>query len=152
MRRAMRFAAALFGTGLLLSAVPARAVDAVNTGFFGNTAIKGFDPVAYFHMNEPVKGSSEYTHEWMGAVWHFASAENRDTFAANPERYAPQYGGYCAYAVSQGATANIDPNAFSIVEDKLYLNLSPEIRKRWAADRERYIAQADVNWPKLRVE
>jgi YHS domain-containing protein len=110
-------------------------------------AIRGHDPVAYFDQKGPVKGSKQFSHPWRGATWHFASAENRDKFAADPERYAPQYGGYCAYAVAQGSTADIDPAAWSIVDGKLYLNYSLRIRERWNKDIPGYIRKGDANWP-----
>ena len=101
---------------------------AVNQTFFGNVAISGTDPVAYFTEGKAVEGRSEFSHEWDGANWHFKSAENRDAFAKSPETYAPQFGGYCAWAVSQGYTATIDPAAWSIVDEKLYLNYSKDVR------------------------
>lgn len=110
-------------------------------------AIRGADPVAYFTAGEYTPGSDEFTHDWEGATWQFASAENRDLFAANPEDYAPQYGGFCAYAVSQGGTASIEPTAWKIVDGKLYLNYNDKIQKRWSKDIPGYIAQADENWP-----
>ncbi|MGK7891387.1 MAG: YHS domain-containing (seleno)protein [Leptolyngbyaceae cyanobacterium] len=110
-------------------------------------AIEGTDPVAYFTDGGPVPGSSEFAYEWNGAVWQFASAENRDLFAANPEQYAPQYGGYCAWAVSQGYTAPIDPSAWKIVDGKLYLNFDRRVQARWERDIPGHIAQADANWP-----
>ena len=85
-------------------------------------AVEGYDPVAYFTDSKPVKGSSQYTYRWQGAIWHFASAQHRDAFAKSPESYAPQYGGYCAYGVSQGHTAPVDPAAWKIINGKLYLN------------------------------
>jgi YHS domain-containing protein len=112
-----------------------------------NGAIRGVDPVAYFDHKGPVKGSKQFSHSWRGATWHFASAENRDKFAADPERYAPRYGGYCAYAVAEGYTADIDPSAWSIVDGKLYLNYSPRIRERWNKDIPGYIRKADASWP-----
>lgn len=112
-----------------------------------NGAIRGHDPVAYFDRKGPVKGSKQFSHPWRGATWYFASAENRDKFAAEPERYAPQYGGYCAYAVAQGYTADIDPSAWSIVDGKLYLNYSLRIRERWNKDIPGYISKADASWP-----
>lgn len=112
-------------------------------------AIKGYDPVAYFTAGKPVKGASKYSYEWMGATWYFASPEHRDTFAKTPEKYAPQYGGYCAYAVSQGNVAAIDPRAWKIVAGKLYLNYSLRVQKLWEADIPGHIAHADDNWPKL---
>ena len=110
-------------------------------------AILGSDPVAYFTEGEYTPGTEEFTHEWEGATWQFASAENRDLFAANPEEYAPQYGGFCAYAVSQGNTASIEPTAWKIVDGKLYLNYNDKIQERWAKDIPGHIAQADENWP-----
>jgi len=111
-------------------------------------AIKGFDPVAFHKDGKPVVGSSKYELKWKGAKWRFASAEHRDVFKAAPDKYAPQYGGYCAWAVSQGTTAGVDPkNAWKIVEDKLYLNYSVDIQKKWAGDIPGYIKKADANWP-----
>lgn len=110
-------------------------------------AIRGYDPVAYFAERKPVRGSREFTFEWNGAVWRFKNAENRDLFAENPEMYAPQYGGYCAWAVSQGYTARIDPDAWSIYDGKLYLNYSLRIRRRWSNDIPGNVARGDANWP-----
>lgn len=110
-------------------------------------AIRGTDAVAYFKEGQPVKGKAEFSHSWNGATWLFSSAANRDAFAADPEKYAPQYGGYCAYAVSYGSTAPIDPAAWSIVDGKLYLNFSKGIQEKWSQDVPSYIAKADKNWP-----
>lgn len=110
-------------------------------------AILGTDPVAYFTQNQAIKGSSEFSYDWQGSTWYFSSAENKDLFAANPDKYAPQYGGYCAWAVSQGATAPSAPDAWKIVGGKLYLNLSKDIQKRWEGDIPGNIAKADANWP-----
>lgn len=129
-----------------LSATSASAKDPVYQSFFG-TAIDGTDPVAYFTEGRPVEGSSDYTHDWNGASWRFASAENRDKFAAEPERYAPQYGGYCAWAVSQGYTASTDPDAWKIVDGKLYLNYNKSVQAKWETDVPGHIASADGNWP-----
>ena len=115
----------------------------------GTLAIRGYDPIAYYQQAQPVKGSSQFSYQWMGATWLFASAENRDRFTAEPERYAPQYGGYCAYAVSQGHTASIDPEAWKIVDGKLYLNYSKDVQKKWLQDVPGYIQKADRNWPDL---
>ena len=127
----------------------ARAIEPVNKTFFGGLAIKGYDPVAYFKESKPVKGSKDFVFEWNNATWQFASAEHRDAFAANPEKYAPQYGGYCAWAVSQNKTADIDPNAWKILNDKLYLNYDSEIQKKWEQDFSGNIEKADKNWPEL---
>jgi YHS domain-containing protein len=110
-------------------------------------AIRGFDPVAYFTENRPVKGSADFTHQWKGATWRFASAENRARFAAEPEKFAPQYGGYCAYAVANNSTASIDPQAWHVVDGKLYLNYSLRVRETWAKDIPGNIRKADANWP-----
>jgi len=112
-------------------------------------AIEGYDPVAYFTDSKPVMGSSEYTYQWHGAVWHFASAQHRDAFAKSPESYAPQYGGYCAYGVSQGHTAPVDPAAWKIINGKLYLNYNKEVQKLFLNDPSSEIEKADQNWPKL---
>lgn len=145
-----RAAATLFGMLLLIgaSAAPALAIDPVFTA--DGAAIHGYDPVAYFKDNEAVPGKPEFTAEYQGATWRFASAANRDAFVADPAKYAPQYGGYCAYAVSQGSTASTDPDAWTIRDGKLYLNYSKSVRALWALNKSGYIAAADSNWPKLR--
>jgi hypothetical protein len=112
-------------------------------------AIRGYDPVAYFTDQKPVKGSEQFTFAWMGATWRFATAAHRDQFAANPAQYAPQYGGYCSYAVSKGHTASIDPEAWRIVDGKLYLNYSKSVQKTWAEDVPGNIQKANQNWPGL---
>ncbi|NJL99988.1 MAG: YHS domain-containing protein [Synechococcaceae cyanobacterium SM2_3_2] len=112
-------------------------------------AILGTDPVAYFTLGTATAGDPAFAHDWNGVTWHFANAEHRDLFAADPDRYAPQYGGFCAYAVSRGYTADIDPNAWRIVEDKLYLNLSPRVQSLWERDIPGNISRADQNWPSL---
>jgi len=110
-------------------------------------AIAGADPVAYFTQGDYVPGEPAFSYEWGGATWQFASAEHRDLFIANPAQYAPQYGGFCAWAVSQGYTAAIDPNAWTIVDGKLYLNYDQRIQRRWSQDIPGNIAKADQNWP-----
>lgn len=148
------FARALF-VAVLLAAASLAAVahaGAINRSRFTGVAIDGYDPVAYFTEGRPARGSDKFEHEWMGATWRFATAANRDAFAQNPEKYAPAYGGYCAYAVAHGTTADIDPAAWAIVRGRLYLNLSPEIKAEWEKDRENYIRLADANWPKIEAE
>ena len=110
-------------------------------------AIEGYDPVAYFTQAKPVKGSDEYSFEWNGATFKFSSQEHLDLFEAAPEKYTPQYGGYCAYAVSEGATASTVPEAWTIVDDKLYLNFSLGVRNLWSKDIPGRVARADANWP-----
>ena len=115
-------------------------------------AIRGYDPVAYFDKKGPVRGAQQFSHQWNGATWYFASAANRDKFAAMPEKFAPQYGGYCAYGVAQGYAPEIDPDAWSIVDGKLYLNLDRSIQARWNKDIPGYIRKANENWPKVLKE
>lgn len=127
----------------------AAALSPVNRSLLGGVAIDGFDPVAYFTDGRPVEGRKEFAHDWGGATWRFASAGHRDLFAAAPEKYAPQYGGYCAWAVSNNYTADTDPQAWSIVDGRLFLNYSLEVRSKWEQDVPGNIARADRNWPKL---
>jgi YHS domain-containing protein len=119
----------------------------INSNWRG-IAIHGYDPVAYFADGQPVEGKSEFQIEWKGATWRFASAEHREMFKADPEKYAPKYGGYCAWAVAHGSTADVDPkNAWKIAEGKLYLNYSSKIQSEWNQDIPGYIQKADANWP-----
>ena len=113
----------------------------------GDGAIRGYDPVAYFTIGKPTRGSDQFTASWQGATYKFASAANLELFKAEPAAYAPQYGGYCAYAVSKGATAGTVPDAWTIVDGKLYLNYSLGVRKRWRKDVPGHIRAADRNWP-----
>lgn len=130
------------------AAAPALAAeDPVFTGPFSSVAIRGADPVAYFLESRPVEGSAEYAFDWQGATWRFSSEANLDAFRADPERYAPQYGGYCAWAVANGYTASIDPEAWTIFEDKLYLNYSLSVQARWAEDIPGNVQRGDRNWP-----
>ena len=139
--------AALAG-GTLVSGVALAASNKVFVNSAG-VAINGTDPVAYFKESRPVEGSADIATEWMGAVWHFSSAENRDLFVAAPEEYAPQYGGYCAFAVSYGSTASTVPEAWTIHNGRLYLNFSLGVRERWRGDIDALIARADQNWPEV---
>ena len=137
---------ALVLAATMLFAAPASAADAIYSNWL-DRAIAGYDPVAYFTAGKAVEGDGDFTATWKGANWRFASAANRDLFIADPEKYAPKYGGYCAYAVAQNSTAKIDPTAWAIVDGKLYLNYSHDVQKTWTADRKAYIAAADKNWP-----
>ena len=110
-------------------------------------AVKGYDVVAYFTDGKPAKGSAEFSYKWQGATWQFGSAEHRDTFIKEPAKYAPKYGGYCAFAVSQGNIVDIDPNQWKIVGGKLYLNANPLSQSLWARDPEGHIKKGDANWP-----
>jgi hypothetical protein len=110
-------------------------------------AVKGFDVVAYAMEGAAVRGRPEFEHRWKGVVWRFASAVHRDQFERDPARYAPQFGGYCAWAVSRGYTADIDPEAWKMVDGKLYLNYSRRVQKMWEEDLAGNIATAAANWP-----
>lgn len=110
-------------------------------------AIRGYDPVAYFSLGKPTRGSDQYRAQWQGATYSFASVENLQRFEADPAAYAPQYGGYCAYAVAQGATASTVPEAWTIVDGKLYLNYSTGVQQRWKKDIPGHIRAANANWP-----
>lgn len=112
-------------------------------------AIKGYDPVAYFTDGKPVEGSHEHTAEYQGSTFRFASRENRDAFVADPARYAPQYGGFCAFGTARGYKAKIDPAAFTVVDGRLYLNYDERVQKQWRADIPKLVAQADENWPEV---
>ena len=112
--------------------------------------IKGYDPVAYFTEKMPVKGSKMYEIQWEGARWRFASSANLEMFREDPDRYAPRYGGYCAYGVAVGGLYNIKPEAWSIVSGTLYLNKNLQIRETWRKDIPGYIEKADANWPGLK--
>ena len=112
-------------------------------------AVDGTDVVAYFTEGRPVAGDAAFAHDWQGVTWRFSTEANRDAFAADPEAYAPQYGGYCAWAVSEGYTASTTPDAWRIVDGKLYLNYSRSVQRRWENDIPGHIASADANWPSV---
>ncbi len=121
----------------------------VYTSVFGNVAVSGYDSVAYFAQGKPVKGDARFKTTYNGAEFRFANAANLAAFRANPAAYAPQYGGYCAWAVSQGYTASGDPQVWKIVNNKLYLNYNAEIGQKWAQNTAGFITAGDGNWPRL---
>lgn len=122
----------------------ARAADEIFVTDTG--AIGGYDPVAYHTQDKPVPGSANITYVWNGATWRFASEANRDLFVANPERYAPQYGGYCALGTAYGHKASTVPEAFAVVDGKLYLNHDAGVQAKWDENRSGFIAEADGKW------
>lgn len=148
------FASRRLGSGLLLAA--AMWLGAVTTGHAGEyfekdgAAIRGYDPVAYFTEHKPVQGSPAFTVEHRGSIFHFVSTANRDAFAANPEKFAPQYGGFCAFGMAKGYKATTDPSAYTIVGGKLYLNYSLSVRELWQDDIPGNIRRADGNWPEVK--
>ena len=113
-------------------------------------AIKGFDVVAYFTEERPVKGSAEFEVVYEDAAFRFASGENRDRFADDPEAYIPAFGGFCALGVSNGYKDDLHPEAFSIIDGRLYFNLTPSIHEGWLRNKNSHIERAEANWPKLR--
>ena len=150
MKRTAKAMAKLCAGAIFISAVlPGFQMGAKINKTSAGLAIKGYDPVAYFEDGKPTKGNPAYSFQWNGATWQFSSAAHREAFAKNPNRYAPQYGGFCAYGVSEGHTAPIDPEAWSIIDGKLYLNYDKQVREDWKKDTEGRIHKADQNWPKL---
>lgn len=113
-------------------------------------AINGYDAVSYFTDSKPIKGDAKFTLKWADATWYFSSKKNLDLFKAAPSKYAPQYGGYCAYATSKGAKAPTMPDAWTIVGEKLYLNYNTDVQKDWSKDKDALIKKADENWPKVK--
>lgn len=122
----------------------------INTGWFSSDAIKGYDTVAYFTENKAVKGSKDFSHKWKSANWQFSSQKNLNLFKTNPGKYAPQYGGYCAYAMADGKKVSIDPKSFDLKDGKLYLNYSKSVQKKWKVKIDDYIKSADSAWSRLK--
>ena len=117
-----------------------------------NIAIKGFDAVAYFTAQNAVPGNSNYEFAWNGAKWRFSSAENMEKFKSNPENFAPQFGGYCSWAVSHGYTADGDPNAWKVVDGKLYLNYNQKVKEMWEAEQQKFIEDGKKNWEEFKTK
>lgn len=136
-----------------MAAACSSTVDAIalNTDEAGN-ALKGYDAVAYFAVNSAVKGDGKYAYVWNGAKWLFSSEENMTKFMADPEAYAPQFGGYCAYAVSEGYTADADPEAWKVVDGKLYLNYNRDVQKTWEENEAERIANGKKNWSQFKTK
>lgn len=133
-----------------LVSTQASAADEIYTSYFSNKAVGGYDTVAYFTEGKPVKGSDQYKVEYRGADWYFSSAENLELFKANMEKYTPEYGGYCAWAVgAQNQLASGDPLQWTVYKGKLYLNYDASVKKQWLADKDNLIQKADQNWPNV---
>lgn len=148
-RQILKITAALSTAAVLAPSQVLAAKDAIYTSLLSNKAVDGYDTVAYFTEGKPVEGSGDYSTEYMGATWQFASQENLDLFLGDPEKYAPAYGGYCAYAVALGSTAKGDPQQWEIHENRLYLNVNADIKKKWSADKPGYIEKSEANWPNV---
>ena len=113
-------------------------------------AINGYDAVSYFTDSKPVEGTKANSFVWKGETWYFASAKNLETFKSNPDKYAPQFGGYCAYGMSRGYKAKTEPDAWSIVDGKLYLNYNTEVKNIWTEKQSELIEKANQNWPNIK--
>lgn len=116
----------------------------------GGKALKGYDPVAFFTDSKPVMGVESFSFSWKGATWMFANQSNMESFKSNPEKYAPQYGGYCAYGTSQGHKAPTEVDTWTILNDKLYFNYNQEVKTMWVKDQPGYIMKADKKWPEIK--
>lgn len=123
----------------------------INTNSDG-VALQGFDAVAYFAVDNAVQGNKTYEYVWNGAKWLFSSEENMNKFKANPEEYAPQFGGYCSWAVSKGYTADGDPKAWKVVDGKLYLNYNPEVKEMWEKEQQGNIKKGEENWVEFKTK
>ena len=144
---------AVLSAGLAFAVVPATAGLATaetEVNIVEGYAVHGYDVVAYFTQGKPVVGSDQFTADYEGATYRFASAEHRETFTADPAQYAPQYGGYCAFGTAMGRKFDGDPNAWAVVDGKLYLNLNKDIQARWKKDVPGFIRGAENNWPLIR--
>ena len=140
----------LAGVAFLLVATASHAAkDEIYTSLFSNVGASGYDVVAYFTEGAPTKGKKKFSVEYKGAKWYFSSEAHLAQFTETPDKYAPQYGGYCAWAFSNGKTASSDPLQWTIVSDKLYLNYDAEIQALWQMDRDNHITKADQNWPSV---
>jgi YHS domain-containing protein len=116
----------------------------------GGKAINGYDPVAYFTLSRPVKGVDSLSYQWKGAVWLFSNRQDLKAFMASPEKYAPQYGGYCAYGTAEGHKATTEADEWTIVNNKLYLNYNGKVKATWVKDEQGYIQKADKEWPAIK--
>jgi hypothetical protein len=139
-------------SGILLLMTIVFAVNAQKSEIFCTEegAINGYDPVAFFTMHKPVQGKKDVSYKWKNAEWHFASADNKKAFVANPLKYAPQYGGYCAYGTSQGHKAPTVVETWTITNNMLYFNYNMDIKKQWSSDQKALIQKADKNWPTVK--
>jgi len=131
----------------LLLSMQAFAKPPVYTSFFSSVAVSGYDTVTYFTESKAVKGDAQYSTEYKGVEWHFSNQSNLDMFKNTPEKYAPQYGGYCAWAVAHNDTAKGDPQQWTIHNNKLYLNYDSDIQSRWLKDKKTLITKANSYWP-----
>ncbi|MGY8871501.1 MAG: YHS domain-containing (seleno)protein [Pseudomonadales bacterium] len=134
---------------LMVFSLQASAKSPIYTSYFSDLAVAGYDTVAYFTENKPVEGNKRFVTEYKGAEWRFKNADNLAAFKANPEKYAPQYGGYCAWAVANNDTAKGDPLQWTVHNGKLYLNYDAQVQSKWLKDKQGFIRSADKNWPNV---
>jgi YHS domain-containing protein len=150
-----RFALSLGAAALFFDTAAIAVEPVINTlknsllGGRTDTAINGYDTVAYFTVGKPVKGLDSFVYEWNGAKWKFSSQDNLDLFKGSPEKYAPQYGGYCAYGVAQGSLVKVEPDQFTVRDGKLYLNYDAGVQSKWLKDIPGYNKAADAKFPSL---
>ena len=146
----MKFIPSILGVSIMVMMSTQGVAGEINTS--EGVAISGYDAVAYFTEEKPVKGNKAYSVTYKDAIFLFSSTENRDVFQASPEKYLPQYGGYCAYGTASGYKAPIDPHAFTLDGGKLYLNYDQNVQQSWRQDMPGYIRKADENWPTVKTQ
>ena len=134
---------------MVMSGNALAAADPIYTTLFSNAGAGGYDVVAYFTESKPVEGKDKFQTEHLGADWYFSSQANLDAFKSDPDKYLPQYGGYCAWALSEGSLAKGDPNHWTVLDGKLYLNYDAQVQNQWNADRDQHISRANQNWPTI---
>lgn len=153
MSRTFASLAAALALSFATASFAAAPINTLKPGIFSDTptgiAILGYDTVAYFTDSRAVPGKDSFVTDWMGAKWKFASAEHLALFKAMPEKYAPQYGGYCAYGVAKDHLVKIEPNQFTVVDGKLYLNYDADVLQQWLKNKPGFISQADAKFPTL---
>ena len=140
----------LFTVALILAAVFGANAQKNEVYAPKGNAINGYDPVAFFTMSKPVMGSDDYTFMYKDVKWKFSSKDNLEAFKANPEHFAPQYGGYCAYGTAEGHKAPTEVETWSVVNDKLYFNYNSKVKETWVKDQQAFIQKADKNWPEIK--
>jgi YHS domain-containing protein len=148
MRKIILFLSAIFIL-IALSACQKAEISTTENLKTEKLAIKGYDTVSYF-IDGAAKGNPQYSFVWNGAKWLFSTSENLEKFKQNPEKYIPQFDGQCSYSVAQGSTAEGDPDAWKVVDGKLYLNFSESVKKRWEADQDNLIREGEKKWMELK--
>ena len=143
----MRYIIKLLVISSLIFSFNSFAKDPIYTGYFSSKAVSGYDTVAYFTQSKAVKGLKKFNYEYQGEDWYFSNNQHLALFKQDPEKYAPQYGGYCAFAGAKNDTASSDPEQWTIENGKLYLNYNADIKQQWLADKANFIIKADQNWP-----